>query len=157
MLFRSRAARAVLAPFERAGGDAEGPYAIQQELQNGMQRLVGIVRNEDEMRRALDLIDGLKRRAARVAAGGNREYNPGWHTALDLDNLLTVAEAVARAAIERRESRGGHFREDYPEKVKEMGTFNITLSRGTDGEMRLERVPLVPMRDDLQGIVEEMK
>src|ERR1700736_3826356 len=105
-------ARQALAPFEQSGG--ENPYEIQRDLQESMQELVGIVRNKDEMRGALDTIDNLKTRAVKVAVAGNREYNPGWHTALDLKNLLTVSEAITRAALERKESRGAQFREDYP-------------------------------------------
>ncbi len=113
------AARQALEPFERgaaAGGSAEGPYQIQHELQDMMQELVGIVRREDEMSRALEGLAKLQDRAAKTAVHGNREYNPGWHTALDLKHLLTVSEAITRAAIERKESRGGHFREDFPDK-----------------------------------------
>ena len=149
-----RAARQALAPFERGGG-GENPYAIQQELQTAMQDLVGIVRGEDEMRRALDVIDGLRRRAATVAVSGNREYNPGWHTALDLPNLLTVSEAVARAALERRESRGAQFREDYPAKDEQAGRVNIAIRKGPGGAMTLERVPLPALPDALRAIIEE--
>jgi succinate dehydrogenase / fumarate reductase flavoprotein subunit len=88
---------------------------------------------------------------------GNREYNPGWHTALDLQNLLTVAEAVTRSAIERKESRGGHFRDDYPDKNGEYGSFNILVRRAEDGSMLVERKPIPEMRDDLKQIVEENK
>ena len=113
------AAKTTLAPFERgakaAPSDA-GPYPIQQELQEMMQDLVGIVRREDEMLRALEGIHKLWERAKKVGVYGNREYNPGWHTALDLTNLLTAAEAVTRSAIERKESRGAQFREDYMDK-----------------------------------------
>ena len=115
---RGRPGRAeALEPFDRQSG--ESPYEIQHALQSTMQDLVGIVRREDEMHRALTLILQLQGRAARVAVTGNREYNPGWHTALDLHNLLTVAEAITRSAIDRRESRGGHFRDDYPQKDKQ--------------------------------------
>src|SRR6202035_5613822 len=107
-------AREALAPFERS--DAENPYAIQKDLQETMQDLVGIVRNETEMREALQRIGKFKSRAEKAAVTGNREYNPGWHTALDLKNLLTVSEAVTRAALERKESRGAQFRDDYPGK-----------------------------------------
>src|SRR5437879_7727166 len=107
-------AREALAFFERR--DGENPYAIQKDLQETMQDLVGIVRNEGEMREALKKIGNFKTRAQHTAATGNREYNPGWHTALDLQNLLTVSEAITRAALERKESRGAQFREDYPEK-----------------------------------------
>jgi succinate dehydrogenase / fumarate reductase flavoprotein subunit len=150
------AARVALEPFGRAGNGAEGPYHVQHDLQAMMQDLVGIVRREDEMRRALDGIEALKARAERVSVAGHREYNPGWHTALDLANLLVVSEAVARAAVERRESRGGHFRDDYPAKDPAFGAFNVVLRREPDGAMRVERRPIAPMPEDLQAIVAEM-
>jgi succinate dehydrogenase / fumarate reductase flavoprotein subunit len=109
------------------------------------------------MRRALDGIAALRRRAARVAVPGNREYNPGWHTALDLSNLLSVAEAVTRSAIERKESRGGHFRDDYPEKDAAFTGINILLRRGDDGSMLVMREQIPEMRADLKQIVEENK
>ncbi|AHG92514.1 fumarate reductase/succinate dehydrogenase flavoprotein domain protein (plasmid) [Gemmatirosa kalamazoonensis] len=148
------AARDAVAPFERAGGEAA--YAVQHALQEMMQDLVGIVRREEEMTRALDGITALRERARLVSVVGNREYNPGWHTALDLANLLVVSEAVARAAIERKESRGGHFRDDYPAKDPQGATFNIVLRRGGDGAMQLERRPIPPMRDDLKAIIQEL-
>ncbi|HUF65180.1 MAG TPA: FAD-binding protein, partial [Gemmatimonadaceae bacterium] len=144
-----------LAPFEHEGG--EGPYQIQQELQTFMQDLVGIVRKEEEMLDALDRIQALRQRAQHTHVPGNREYNPGWHTALDLENLLTVSEAVTRAALERRESRGGHFRDDFPAKDERYGDFNIVLRKGGDGRMQVSREPIPPMRDELRSIVEEMK
>src|SRR5215208_6724030 len=120
------AERVALEPFERggAGAQGEGPYDVQH-LQELMQDLVGIVRNQDEMERAVRGLGGLWERARRVGVAGNREYNPGWHTALDLPNLLTVSEAIARSAIERRESRGGHFRDDRPDNDPAYGKFNI--------------------------------
>jgi succinate dehydrogenase / fumarate reductase flavoprotein subunit len=148
------AARDAVAPFERAGG--EGAYVVQHELQEMMQDLVGIVRREEEMERALDGIAALRERAKRVSVVGNREYNPGWHTALDLANLLVVSEAITRAAIDRRESRGGHFRDDYPAKDPAAATYNAVHRRGDDGEMRLDRRPIPPMRDDLKAIIQEM-
>jgi succinate dehydrogenase / fumarate reductase flavoprotein subunit len=153
------AAKDALEPFGRAtnGSSAEGPYQIQQGLQEMMQELVGIVRHEEEMRRALTGLESLKLRAAAVSVNGNREYNPGWHTALDLENLLTVSEAVTRSALERKESRGAQFREDYLEKDPAYAGFNITVTRGGDGEMVVGRLPIPPMRDDLRQIVEENK
>jgi succinate dehydrogenase / fumarate reductase flavoprotein subunit len=150
-----RALRATLAPFDRAGG--ESPYAIQHDLQEMMQDLVGIVRREAEMRRAIDGLASLKKRAASAGASGNREYNPGWHTALDLDNLLIVSEAITRAALERKESRGGHFRDDYSNKDATYGTFNIVVRKGNDGAMQLERVPIRPMPDELKKVIDEEK
>ena len=152
------AVRCALEPFERrAAAGAEGPYQVQQELQVMMQDLVGIVRTEPEMERALEGIGRLRERAARVGVTGNREYNPGWHTALDLGNLLTVSEAVTRAAIERKESRGGHFREDYPEKDPAYGKFNIVIRRGVDGSMELVREPIAEMPGELRRVIEEQK
>ena len=148
-------AREALAPFERSAD--EGPYKVQYELQDMMQDLVGIVRVEDEMQRALGEIEKLKARAQKVGVAGNREYNPGWHTALDLDNLMVVSEAVTRSAIERKESRGGHFRDDYPNKDPAYGTFNIVLRKGPEGEMQVTRQPLSEMRADLKQIIEENK
>ena len=154
----TRAARAALEPFERtAGRDGEGPYQIQHDLQREMQDLVGIVRREEEMRRALDCIRRLRERAGRAAVPGNREYNPGWHTALDLDSLLTVSEAITRSALERRESRGGHFRDDYPDRDPAAGTFNVVVREGDSGEMRISRESIPPMPDPLRRIIEEMK
>src|SRR5207247_8903033 len=109
-------AREALAPFESRGRGSENPYAIQKDLQETMQDLVGIVRNETEMREALERIGKFKSRAEKAAITGNREYNPGWHTALDLKNLMTVSDAITRAALERKESRGAQFRDDYPSK-----------------------------------------
>jgi succinate dehydrogenase / fumarate reductase flavoprotein subunit len=150
----SRAGRRALEPFDRNTG--EGPYQIQQALQQTMQDLVGIVRREHDMRQALGKIDALRARAQRVSVDGNREYNPGWHTALDLDNLLTIAEAIARSALERRESRGGHFRDDYPSKDASYGTFNIVIRQANDGTMQLSREPIAPMPDALRTVIAEM-
>jgi succinate dehydrogenase / fumarate reductase flavoprotein subunit len=148
--------RTALEPFDRGDG-GEGPYQVEHDLQTMMQELVGIVRREDEMRRALDGLKALKERARKVSVTGNREYNPGWHTALDLQNLLTVSEIVARAALERKESRGGHFRDDFPEKDPAYGKFNIVVKRGASGEMQVVREPIPEMRDDLKRIIEENK
>jgi succinate dehydrogenase / fumarate reductase flavoprotein subunit len=152
------AAREALAPIERQSGDSgEGPYQIQYALQDFMQDLVGIVRNEAEMKRALDKIHALKSRAAKVVVQGNREYNPGWHTALDLANLLTVSEAVTRAGIERKESRGAHFREDYPEKSGEWGKYNLVSKKEADGSMSVKKVPRIEPTAEQNQIIEEMK
>jgi len=151
------AERRALEPFERNGANAEGPYEIQRELQEMMQDLVGIVRNESEMLRALEGIHQLRERARRVRVYGNREYNPGWHTALDLAHLLTVSEATTRSAVERKESRGAHFREDYPDKDAASGRFNIVVRQGADGTMQVRREPLQEMPEYLKQIVEEMK
>jgi succinate dehydrogenase / fumarate reductase flavoprotein subunit len=149
------AAKWALAPFDHTG--SEGPYQIQQDLQGMMQDLVGIVRQEDEMKRALEGLAVLRERASRARVMGNREYNPGWHTALDLHNLLTVSEAITRSALARKESRGGHFRDDYPEKDKRSGTFNHVARKGPDGQMQLEEAAIPEMPAELKQIIEEMK
>jgi succinate dehydrogenase / fumarate reductase flavoprotein subunit len=149
-------AQAALAPFERSG-TAEGPYKVQYDLQDMMQDLVGIVRNEADMVRALEGIGNLRARAEQVGVTGNREYNPGWHTAMDLKNLLICAEAITRAALERKESRGGHFREDHPDKNAQAATFNVVIHKGPGGEMQLRREPIAEMRADLKQIIEENK
>jgi len=150
------AERRALEPFER-GERGENPYAIQSDLQSMMQDLVGIVRTQSEMEQALEGIANFRGRAKNVGVPGNREYNPGWHTAVDLDNLLTVAEAITMSALARRESRGAQFREDYPDKSEEFSKFNHVLRRSADGSMTLERQPLAPMRDDLREIIDEQK
>jgi succinate dehydrogenase / fumarate reductase flavoprotein subunit len=149
------AERQALALFERDG--AEGPYAVQYALQDMMQDLVGIVRQEKEMRQALEHIQELKARAARVGVQGHREYNPGWHTAVDLNNLLIVSEMVTQAALERKESRGAHFRDDFPTKDEKFGSFNIVIRKGPGGEMQVLREPIPQMPAELKQIIEEMK
>jgi succinate dehydrogenase / fumarate reductase flavoprotein subunit len=150
------AARTALAPFDR-GRDGESPYHVQMNLQERMQDLVGIVRNEREMTAALDVLAGLRARAAKVGVSGNREYNGGWHTALDLPNLLTISEAITRAGLERKESRGAHFREDYPAKADTFGAVNIIVRKGKDGSMTISREPIPEMRPDLKKIIDENK
>jgi succinate dehydrogenase / fumarate reductase flavoprotein subunit len=146
-----------LAPIERQEAESapESPYQVQYDLQDTMQELVGIARNQQEMDQAVDKIAALKQRAGQAAAPGNREYNPGWHTALDLHNLLTVSEAVARAAAQRQESRGAHFREDYPEKDEEWGKTSLVVKKGSDGEMEVNREPVMEIPGELQAIIEE--
>ena len=146
------AARRALEPFERAGG--ENPYAVQHSLQTMMQELAGIVRRDDELAKALEGLARLRAIAARAGATGNREYNPGWHTALDLDNLLTVSEAVVRSALERKESRGGHFRDDHPAKDPAYAAFNVVVEKGGDGTMRLRREPVAGRTAELEALVE---
>jgi succinate dehydrogenase / fumarate reductase flavoprotein subunit len=152
-------ARWALEPFDRAerSNDAQGPYQIQHELQVKMQELVGIVRTESEMLMALEELTKLQRRARTVAVHGNREYNGGWHTALDLSNLLIVSEAITRSALERRESRGGHFREDYPNKEKAFAEFNIIVRRSAGGEMKVVRETIPPLPAELKQIIEEQQ
>jgi succinate dehydrogenase / fumarate reductase flavoprotein subunit len=149
------AARLAVEPFER-GTRGEGPYEVQYALQDVMQDLVGIVRNEADMQRALESLGPLRERAEQVGVGGHREYNPGWHAALDLRNLLTVSEAITRSAIERRESRGGHFREDFSVKDPDLGKFNLVVRKGQDGRMDVSRAPIPEMPEELTRLIEEM-
>jgi len=146
-------AREALAPFERSGD--ENPYTIQKDLQETMQDLVGIVRTETEMREALEKIGNLKTRAGKTGITGNREYNPAWHTSLDLKNLLLVSEAITRAALERKESRGGQFREDYPNKEERFSKVNTIASRAADGSLQIRLEPLPEMPDYLKQVIEE--
>ncbi len=149
-----RTTRTALEPFERDGG--ENPFAIQADLQEMMQDLVGIVRTEDEMNRALDGLKQLNERSAKTFVPGNIDFNPGWHTALDLHNLLTVSEAITRAAIERKESRGGQYRDDFPAKDPEFAEFNFSLKKDADGEMQISRSPIPDMPEELKQIIQEM-
>src|SRR6476620_6144685 len=146
-------ARDALAPFDR--GDGENPYQIQKDLQDLMQDNVGIVRTESEMQDALGRLQQLKQRANRAAVTGNREYNPGWHTTIDLKNLLTVSEAITRAALEREESRGAQFREDYPGKDDRFSKVNTIISKAPDGSMQVRLDPVPEMPDYLTQVIEE--
>jgi len=146
------AARELLAPFAAAGG--ESPFALQAELQEAMQEYVGIFRDEAGMREGLRRIEALQQRARRVRADGPREYNPGWHAARDLYSMLTVAEVVTRSALERRETRGGHSRTDYPKADPEWGRVNL-ITRKRAGQIIVERVPIPPMPDELRRLLEE--
>ena len=152
------AARAALEPFERAAsaGDAEGPYRVQYALQDLMQEKVGIVRTQGLMEEALEEIGRLWERARGAQVAGNREYNPGWHTALDLPNLLTVSEAITRAALTREESRGAHFREDFEAKSAEWGKFNLVIRKAEDGSMEVVRRDTPATPAELQEIIKEM-
>jgi succinate dehydrogenase / fumarate reductase flavoprotein subunit len=147
------AARSALEPFDRVG---ESPFHVQQSLQEMMQNLVGIVRREDEMQRALIELDELTNRARKVAVAGNREYNVGWHTALDLSNLLAVSRIITRAALARKESRGAHFRDDYPSKNTEEGRTSVVVRLNHSGETEVVREPLPEMPPELKKIVEQM-
>jgi succinate dehydrogenase / fumarate reductase flavoprotein subunit len=151
-----RAMKASLAPFDR-GAAGENPYKVQYDLQDTMQALVGIVRTESEMQDAVRKITALRERASRVGVDGHREFNAGWHTCIDLRNLLDVSEAIARSAIERKESRGGHFREDFPDKSDEFATFNFGSARQPDGTMKVFRIPLPPIPPELKQVIEEQK
>ena len=142
-------------PFENTAG--ENPYQVQYDLQEMMQDLVGIVRNEDELQSALIGLKKLSDRAKNVQVIGNREYNNGWHTALDLKNLMTVSEAITLSAIQRKESRGAHFREDFPDKNEQSGRFNSVIRKSIDGEMEVTKQQLVDIRPDLKEIIVEMK
>ena len=150
------AMKLALEAFER-GNAAENPFKIQQDLQGMMQDLVGIVRDEREMQQAMIGLEELKQRAGGAGVTGNREYNAGWHTAQDLGNLLIVSEAITRSAMERKESRGGHFRQDYPDKDPAYATFNISVRRGADGRMQVSRVPIPPMPPELEKVIEDNK
>jgi len=144
-------ARACLEPFERTGG--ENPYAIHQDLQERMQSLVGIIRTEGELKKALEEIAMLRERCRRIKIDGNRQYNPAWHLALDLHSLLTVSHAVTLAALERKESRGGHTRDDYPKTDPELGKVNV-LVRKVGTELTVSRELLPPMPLELRQLLE---
>ena len=147
------AGKKAVAPFERVGG--ENPFTIHHDLQKLMQEKVGIIRVESEMIEALEEIAKLSVRTENSAPNGNREYNPGWHTCLDLPNMLMVAEAIAKSALLRKESRGAHAREDYLEKVEEFGNVNHQTTLSADGEMQVAPLPAIPMREDLQKIIDD--
>ncbi|MFD0370283.1 fumarate reductase/succinate dehydrogenase flavoprotein subunit [Streptomyces sp. NPDC127114] len=152
------AARAeALAPFdgESFGDAAENPYTLHQELQQTMNDLVGIIRREGEMAEALERIAKLRERARRVSVEGHRQFNPGWHLALDLRNMLLVSECVARAALERTESRGGHTREDCPSMDRAWRPVNLLCRTVADGGIELERVRTEPIRADLLALFEK--
>jgi succinate dehydrogenase / fumarate reductase flavoprotein subunit len=149
-----RATRWALAPFERTG--EEGAFKIQNGLQEMMQDLVGIVRREDEMLRALEGLGRLRDRASRCRATGNRQYNPGWHTALDLHSLLTVSEAVTRAALVRKESRGAQFRDDHPAKDSaQFGKVNTVVWRDAEGRMQVRLDPIPPLPEELKQAIRD--
>jgi succinate dehydrogenase / fumarate reductase flavoprotein subunit len=145
--------REALRPFEATG--SENPYTIQQDLQECMQTMVGIIRTEDELTKAFDELAVLTERAGRVRVEGHRQYNPGWHLALDLDPLLAVSECIARAALERTESRGAQTREDYPDTDPELGRVNVVVRR-RKGELVLSREPLPPIPDELLALLEDV-
>ena len=143
----------MLEPFSREGG--ESPYAIQRDLQETMQSLVGIIRTEHELQQALEKIQVLKARAARAGVEGHRQYNPGWHLAMDLASLLTVSEAITLAALTRKESRGGHTRDDYPGTDADWGTKNVVIRQTAAGEMEVTTSPLPEMPAELKALFEE--
>jgi succinate dehydrogenase / fumarate reductase flavoprotein subunit len=147
------AAAWALAPFDR--NSEEGPYDVQSDLQEVMQAQVGIVRTEEPLLAAIEKLAEFRHRAEQVGVKGNRAYNPGWHTALDLHHLMTVSEAVARCAAERKESRGAHFREDHPGKDADWGKVTLVVRKGRDGNMEVEREAVREVPQELQQIIEE--
>jgi succinate dehydrogenase / fumarate reductase flavoprotein subunit len=156
------AAERALAPFQPAadGGLGENPYTIHRELQQLMNDLVGIIRKEAEIQQALDAIEALKPRVAAVSVEGHRQFNPGWHLALDLVNMLQVSECVARAALTRQESRGGHTRDDYPEMSAQWRRRQLVCQLGTGsgngatGGIAVTEQPITPIRPDLLALFE---
>ena len=150
------AEKLALAPFDGSGTGTENPYTIQQELQQTMNDLVGIIRTREELEKSLGEIEKLKERAKHLSVEGDRQYNPGWHLAIDLRNMLLVSECIAKAALEREESRGGHTRDDHPGFDEEWGTLNIALSINAAGDgVDLATQPLPVMPDELAAFFEE--
>ncbi len=145
-----------LAPFDRDGAGSENPYQIQYDLQDTMQQGVGIIRDGEKLSSAIEAIDRLRQRAGKATSPGSREYNGGWHTALDLHSLLTSAEAVARAAHAREESRGAHTRDDFPGKDPAWGGVNLVVRKGEGGEMQVERVPVPELPEELAATIKEI-
>jgi succinate dehydrogenase / fumarate reductase flavoprotein subunit len=144
-----------LKPFDIQDG-ADNAFKVQHDLQVMMQAHVGIVRQEEEMQAALPLIEEFKARALKASVSGNRDFNPGWHTALDLHNMLKISEAITRAALLRKESRGGHFRDDYPGKDPDAAKVNSIVKKGPDGSMQISKVPLVPQSDEQKAMIAEL-
>jgi succinate dehydrogenase / fumarate reductase flavoprotein subunit len=148
----TRVAAELLAPFDCE--DGENPYGVHEDLRSMMQDLVGIVRTEDDLKQALEKLEELRTRAKKVKVGGNIQFNPGWHLALDLSNMLDISEAVTRAALERQESRGGHTREDFPDSDDEWGKINVIV-RQTDDSVNINREPLPELPDDLKELIKD--
>jgi succinate dehydrogenase / fumarate reductase flavoprotein subunit len=155
------AAATALTPFSASAADAAGaetaienPYSVHADLQQCMNDLVGIIRRESEMAEALERLQDLRRRASRVVVEGGRRYNPGWHLALDLRNMLDVAECVARAALERKESRGGHTREDHPGMDPEWRRVNLVCRKASDGSIELHHQPSLAIDPLLMALFE---
>ncbi len=144
--------RARARAFAVEGG--ENAYTIQHDLQDTMQRLVGIIRTAEELTESMAEIEALKRRAEDLAVEGHRQYNPGWHLALDLTNMLTVSECIAKAALERQESRGGHTRDDYPGPDDHWGKINLALTVDAGGAVQLKHQPLPMMPAELAALLE---
>ncbi len=150
----AEAEREMLAPFER--GEGESPYAVHRDLEETMQHLVGIFRNEEDLTKALAALERLKDRAARVKVEGSRMFNPGWHMARDLRSMLTVAEAVTRAALARKESRGAHSRIDYPKFDEHWGKQNTIVQRQGEA-MELRQMPVKELPEELTNILADEK
>jgi succinate dehydrogenase / fumarate reductase flavoprotein subunit len=152
------AQQSALAPFETgfdSGEGGENPYSIQSDLQQSMNDLVGIIRTESELEQSLTEIEAFKVRAASMKVEGHRQYNPGWHLALDLRNMLIVSEAIAKAALARKESRGGHTRDDFPGPNEEWGTKNLVVNLTPDGAgVDLTEKPLPVMPEELEKYFE---
>jgi succinate dehydrogenase / fumarate reductase, flavoprotein subunit len=144
-----------LSPFMGSDAGTENPYAVQNDLQQTMNDLVGIIRTRDELEKSLGEIEKLKERAKHLKVSGDRQYNPGWHLAIDLRNMLLVSECVAKAALEREESRGGHTRDDHPGFDDAWGRKNIVLSINAEGDgVDLTTKPLPEMPDELAAFFE---
>ncbi len=147
-------AQAMVKPFDDQG--QENPYTIHSDLQECMQNLVGIIRNEADLKKALDEIEALKQRLAKVKIQGNRQYNPAWHLTMDLHSMLTVSRATTLSAIERKESRGGHTRDDYPKVDPNFAKVNVVIQKKS-GDLLISQEPLPDMPEDLKKLVEEQK
>jgi succinate dehydrogenase / fumarate reductase flavoprotein subunit len=146
-----KCAKELLEPFNRNEG--ENPFVVHEALQDMMERHAGIVRNEKDLRAAIDALAGLRKRASGTKVSGTRQYNPGWNEAIDLKNLLTVSELLARAALERKESRGAHTREDYPDYDEAFAKVNVVM-RKRDGKAHMVQEPLPEMPDELKKLFE---
>ena len=152
-----KAIRDALAPLERPASDDDvGPYRVLHSIQELMQDKAGIIRDEEHLGAALEGLERIRPQVDGISVGGNREFNPGWHAALDLANIMTVSEALVRAARERKESRGAHSRTDYTDKDPEWGKVNLVIRKGGGGEMEIRKEPIPPIRQDLKDIIEEM-
>jgi succinate dehydrogenase / fumarate reductase flavoprotein subunit len=147
-----QAAGDMLAPFDQAG--AENPYTVHSDLENCMHNLVGIIRTKSELEEALEEIGRLKERIVHTRVEGNRYFNPGWHMALDMQTMLTVSEAITRAALARKESRGGHTRADFPDVDAHFAGINLVVRRGEQGQMTLTEVPLPALPAELAELLE---
>ncbi len=143
----------MLAPFDQAG--AENPYTVHSDLENCMQNLVGIIRTQAELEEALEEIERLRQRIMRARVEGNRYFNPGWHMALDMQTMLTVSEAITRAALARTESRGGHTRSDFPDTDPHFARVNLVVRRGDQERMKLSEEQLPPLPAELAELLKE--